>query len=119
MQNAVHSTDIQYFIDGGFTNSSIKSFLSQQCPLTPKETSVNGSQPNAEPVALNVKQYTSQKRIAYLTYWRFKARCDGAYLYSIYRERNKDCEYKGQDFRNGNKKEEDIDLQVALLDIDI
>jgi len=22
------------------------------------------------------------------------------------RERNKDCEYKGQDFRNGNKEEE-------------
>jgi len=47
--------DIWYFIDGGFTNSFTKSFPSQQCLLTPKETFINGSQPNIEPVALNIK----------------------------------------------------------------
>ena len=97
MQNAVHSIDIWYFIDGRFTNSSTKSSLFQQCPLTFEETSIDGSQPNAEPVALNIRQYTGR---------RSRARCDGVYLYSIYRERNKDCKYKGQDFRNGNKEQE-------------
>jgi len=106
MQNAVHSTDIWYFTDGGFTNSSTKSSLSQQCPSTPEETSVDGSQPNAEPVALNVRRYTGRKRTACLTCRRSKARCDRAYPCSTCRERNKDCEYEGQDFRNGNKEEE-------------
>ena len=104
MQNAVHFTDIWYFIDSRFTNSSTKSSLSQHCPSTPKEISVNSSQSNTEPVALNIKQYTGQKQTACFTYQKSRAHCDRAYLYSTCRERNKNYKYKSQDFKNGNKE---------------